>query len=208
MPVKALDQMLAQMSPDLAPDTYVFATAPAVPSGLVPLMAFREDEGLTLVITADQARDHGWPADLPMRQITLRVHSALDGVGLTAAFSSALAAAGISCNVVAGYHHDHIFVPEADAERALTALRALSGQHRAAASRTTGRPMTETRTVATTAHVVTPRWPSAPSSRRLVRAGQTAAGGPATTTSMSRDGTPRRAAVGGGGPCACQGTSR
>jgi hypothetical protein len=136
MPVKALDQMLARMSPDLAPDTYVFATAPSVPDGLVPLMAFREDEGLTLIVTDGQAREHGWPADLPMRRITLRVHSALDGVGLTAAFSSELAAAGISCNVVAGYYHDHIFVPDADADRALPALRALSDRHRAAANGT------------------------------------------------------------------------
>jgi hypothetical protein len=140
MPVKALDQMLAQMSPDLAPGTYVFATAPAVPSGLDPLMAFREDEGLTLVVTDAQARDHGWPADLPMRQITLRVHSALDGVGLTAAFSSELAAAGISCNVVAGYHHDHVFIPEADAERALSALQALSARHRDDGQQDAGTP--------------------------------------------------------------------
>jgi hypothetical protein len=71
-----------------------------------------------------------------MRRITLRVHSALDGVGLTAAFSSELAAAGISCNVVAGYHHDHIFVPDADADRAMAALHALSDRHRAAAGGT------------------------------------------------------------------------
>lgn len=58
------------------------------------------------------------------------MHSALDGVGLTAAFSSELAGAGISCNVVAGYHHDHLFVPEADAERALAVLRGLSARHR------------------------------------------------------------------------------
>jgi hypothetical protein len=61
MPVKALDQMLARMSPDLAPDTYVFATAPAVPSGLVPLMAFREDEGLTLIVTAARPESTAGP---------------------------------------------------------------------------------------------------------------------------------------------------
>jgi hypothetical protein len=131
MPVKALDQMLAQMSPELAPSTYLFVTAAAIPSGLVPLMVFREDEGLTLVITDDQALDQGWPVTMPMRRITLRVHSALDGVGLTAAFSSELAGAGISCNVVAGFHHDHIFVPGADADRALVALRELSARHQA-----------------------------------------------------------------------------
>lgn len=130
MPVKALDQMLSQMSPELGPHTYVFVSVQQTPDQLDPLMTFHEDEGLTLIVTGDQARRHGWPADQPMRCITLRVHSALDGVGLTAAFSAELAGAGISCNVVAGYHHDHLFVPEADAPRALTALRELSARHR------------------------------------------------------------------------------
>jgi hypothetical protein len=130
VPVKSLDQMLAQMSPELAPRTYVFASVQQAPERLDPLMAFHEDEGLTLIVTDDQARAHGWPVDHPMKRITLRVHSALDGVGLTAAFSAELARAGISCNVVAGYHHDHLFVPEADAERALAALRRLSARHR------------------------------------------------------------------------------
>jgi hypothetical protein len=95
-------------------------------------MTFHEDEGLTLIVTDEQAREHGWSVDDPMKCITLRVDSALDGVGLTGAFSSTLAAAGISCNVVAGYYHDHLFVPEADAHRALAALRELSAQHRRA----------------------------------------------------------------------------
>ncbi len=130
MPVTALDQMLAQMSPDLGSPTYVFVTINRTPERLVPLMAFHEDEGLTLIVTDEQARQHGWPVDVPMKRITLRLHSSLDGVGLTGAFSSALAAAGVSCNVVAGYYHDHLFVPEADAYKALAALRELSAQHR------------------------------------------------------------------------------
>ena len=61
-----------------------------------------------------------------MRLITLTVHSSLEAVGLTAAFSAALTGAGISANVVAGYYHDHIFVPERDADRAIETLQALS----------------------------------------------------------------------------------
>ena len=57
--------------------------------------------------------------------ITLRVHSDLAAVGLTAAFARALADAGIACNVVAGVHHDHLFVPADRAGDALAALRAL-----------------------------------------------------------------------------------
>jgi hypothetical protein len=60
-----------------------------------------------------------------MRQITLRVHSALDGVGLTAAVASALSDAGIPCNMVAAFHHDHVFVPSSLAAAALDALRKL-----------------------------------------------------------------------------------
>lgn len=57
--------------------------------------------------------------------ITLTVHSDLQAVGLTAAFASALGQAGISCNVVAGAFHDHIFVPVEQAQQALAALKTL-----------------------------------------------------------------------------------
>ncbi len=62
---------------------------------------------------------------MPMRRIVLDVLSALDGVGLTATVSSALAEAGIPCNVVAAYHHDHLFVPADAAEHALAILLAV-----------------------------------------------------------------------------------
>lgn len=68
-------------------------------------------------------------ASKPMRQITLTVHSSLDAVGLTAAFATELTRHGISANVVAGYYHDHIFVAEKDAERAVAALEALSSRY-------------------------------------------------------------------------------
>ena len=54
--------------------------------------------------------------------ISLNVHSSLDAVGLTAAFSAKLAEKNISANVVAAYYHDHIFVPEEKAEQALAAI--------------------------------------------------------------------------------------
>jgi hypothetical protein len=61
-----------------------------------------------------------------MARITLTVQSSLEAVGLTAAFASVLAQGGISANVIAGFHHDHIFLPAADADRAMTLLRGLS----------------------------------------------------------------------------------
>ena len=60
-----------------------------------------------------------------MRRIELTVHSALEGVGLTAAVASALAREGMPCNAVAAFHHDHIFVPSGMAEQALGVLTAL-----------------------------------------------------------------------------------
>ena len=94
---------------------------------------FREAEGVSLILPRASAEALGFPVALPMRRIVLTVHSALDGVGLTAAVAAALAAEEIPCNVVAAFHHDHVFVPAAMADRALTVLEAL--QARAAVAR-------------------------------------------------------------------------
>jgi hypothetical protein len=72
---------------------------------------FREREGVSLILERSTAATLGFDVSLPVRRIVLQVHSALDGVGLTAAVSAALCAEAIPCNVVAAYHHDHIFVP-------------------------------------------------------------------------------------------------
>jgi len=85
-----------------------------------------EAEGLTLVLREEEAAGAGLPYDGTLEWITLRVHSALDAVGLTAAFSTALAVAGLSANVIAGLHHDHVFVAAGRGHDALRILRALS----------------------------------------------------------------------------------
>jgi len=91
---------------------------------LDPEATIREVEGLTAVVRRERADALGVSYDYLAAWITLRVHSALDAVGLTAAVSAALAGAGISCNVIAGYHHDHLLVP---VDQAADALEALSG---------------------------------------------------------------------------------
>jgi hypothetical protein len=113
-----LAALLRGLDPALDPQRWAFAAldGPAPPDAL---MTFREEEGPCAILPAPP----GAPA---FRRITLRVHSSLDAVGLTAAVSARLTAAGIPANVVAALRHDHVFVPEADAERALAALRALS----------------------------------------------------------------------------------
>lgn len=123
-----LDELLATMEPALVVGRFVYVSVPAsdIAAHLArgPIGLFREEEGITLILPADAAE--GLAASPPMRMITLTVHSSLEAVGLTAAFATALTKQGISANVVAAYHHDHIFVLERDAERALETLRALS----------------------------------------------------------------------------------
>ena len=85
----------------------------------------REREGLTLVVPEEQAVAAGLPVLFRAAWISLTVHSDFQAVGLTAAFSGALGQAGISCNVVAGAFHDHIFVPAEQAQLTLAVLRTL-----------------------------------------------------------------------------------
>ena len=124
-PVKDTAAMISGMASVLDTALYHFCMGP---EALIPqaLASFREDEGLSLIVTDEIAQAEGLASDLAMKRITLSVHSALDGVGLTAAVASVLAQEGIACNMVAGFHHDHAFVPAADAERAVALLTTLS----------------------------------------------------------------------------------
>ncbi|MEV6117808.1 ACT domain-containing protein [Streptomyces sp. NPDC052109] len=122
-----LQTLLSGMRPELNPGHYVFTMAEGgVPSGVTPVVTVAEPEGLTLVVPQAEADAAGMAYDYVAGWITLRVHSALAAVGLTAAVSRALADAGLSCNVVAGFHHDHLFVPYEHAERAVDVLRQLA----------------------------------------------------------------------------------
>jgi hypothetical protein len=89
------------------------------------LASFREKEGMTLVIPRMKATEVQHSSG-PMARITLAVHSSLEAVGLTAAVSRTLANDGISANMIAAYHHDHVFVPLALADRAMNCLHGLS----------------------------------------------------------------------------------
>ncbi len=122
-PVREARAMVAGMTPRLDPALYVFCTGGEPVAGA--LATFREDEGLSQVLPLDLARDAGFDVGLPMARIVLEVYSALDGFGLTAAVATALAEAEIACNMLAAFHHDHVFVPEADRHRALGVLQAL-----------------------------------------------------------------------------------
>lgn len=127
--VKSAGGMISGMRPRLQPGAFVFVTMGAEdtrPEVIKDALAtFQELEGLSLILPVARARAHGFDVALPMCCITLMVHSALDGVGLTAAVAGALAAHDIPCNMVAAYHHDHAFVPAQDGDKALDILLAL-----------------------------------------------------------------------------------
>lgn len=120
-----LAKMLRTLEPVLDPRRFVFSThkgmSIAEAARLDPVGVFHEAEGLTVIAEAGDADDAPRYALL-----SLSVHSSLEAVGLTAAFSAALGEAGISANVVAAFYHDHIFVAERDAERAIEVLRNLA----------------------------------------------------------------------------------
>ena len=125
-----LGTLLANMAPALDPEAYVYLNLPSARygdyPGLRPVAACSEREGLTLVVPRAEADAAGLAYDGLFRRITLNVHSSLQAVGLTAAFSTALAARGVSANVVAGFFHDHVFVAEHSADAAIEALRSLA----------------------------------------------------------------------------------
>jgi hypothetical protein len=115
------------MRPCLNPGRYVFATLPsgsAIDPALI-IASIREPEGLSVVLAEEEALRLELSVLYVAAWITLTVVSDLGAVGFTAAFSRALGDAGISCNVLAGAHHDHIFVPYSLAEKAMAVLRGL-----------------------------------------------------------------------------------
>jgi len=125
-PERDLALLLGGLRPELRDGEWVFVTAGRPPDGVEPLASFAEDEGLSLVVRREQADAAGLPYDGVLAWIALTVHSALDAVGLTAAVAGQLAAAGISCNVIAARYHDHLLVPHVRAHEALDLLQQLS----------------------------------------------------------------------------------
>lgn len=123
--------LLSSMTPQVMTGEFVFCTLQNARYGdhaqLSPLASFQESEGLTLILPRENAEESDFAYDTVFSCITLTVHSSLDAVGLTAAVAGALAAAGISANVVAAHYHDHIFVPSDRAVDALSVLERLGG---------------------------------------------------------------------------------
>jgi len=123
-----LQALLKTMSPKLNEGEYVYCTVSTLnniaPKEIIGL--FKEDEGWTVILNKQLADKLNLRYTYVAAWITLTIHSSLEAVGLTAAFATALGNEGISCNVVAAYYHDHIFVAKGDAEKAMVALQKIS----------------------------------------------------------------------------------
>lgn len=130
-PKSNLNELLKEMQAELQAGEYVFTLIEKhKPIPNIDIIGqFSEKEGKTLILERSKADQLGLSYQYIASWITLNVHSALNSVGLTAAFSNALATRGISCNVIAAYHHDHIFVAIEDSEKAMNTLKALSDAH-------------------------------------------------------------------------------
>lgn len=123
-----LQQLLRTMKPALNEGEFVFYSLPDLSVIHINdiIFSFKEKEGFTVILEKSLADKLNISYSFVAAWITLTVHSSLEAVGLTAAFSKALADEQISCNVIAGFYHDHIFVKKQDAERAMQALEKLT----------------------------------------------------------------------------------
>ncbi|RRR73645.1 MAG: ACT domain-containing protein [Candidatus Viridilinea halotolerans] len=131
-PIRDLPTLLATLEPQLQPGIVVFTSVPfGTPIAPIAIIAsIREPEGMALILPEAAAQQSGLPILARCAWITLTVASDLHAVGLTAAVATALTHVGISCNIVAGAYHDHLFVPVDVASHALAALHALQAQAR------------------------------------------------------------------------------
>lgn len=124
-----LARLLAGLAPALAPRPRAIRTqAHDAPVPADAIMLFREDEGVTVIVEPGQD-DAAHANELRWAQITLRIHSSLDAVGMMAAIAAALAKHNIPCNAVSAYFHDHLFVPWTQRRRAVAALEELARDH-------------------------------------------------------------------------------
>lgn len=132
MRTQFLQDLIKQLSPTLDSTSYVYCSVAKATYGelekLKPIVSITELEGLTLVIPLEQAKAEGLDYYRVFRHITLEGHSSLEALGLTSVVTSLLAERGITTNVIAGFYHDHMFVPSDRIDEAMQALKELARQ--------------------------------------------------------------------------------
>ena len=129
-----LSKLIKSMSPSLDDETFIFGNIPAksastlqdaatLLTGKSAQMILWENEGWTVIVPEKEAEAGSFQAMFPCKKITLNVHSSLDAVGFMAAVTRKLATLKIGVNPVAGYFHDHLFVPVGKESAVLEALK-------------------------------------------------------------------------------------
>lgn len=121
-----LDRMLATLGVQRRPGVFAYIAVEVPTPGLVAAAHAMVKEGrlTTIVLPVEAAERGGQATTVQFAWLTLTVQSSLEAVGLTAAVSARLAAIGVPCNVLAGYHHDHLLVPVDRVHDAITVLTA------------------------------------------------------------------------------------
>lgn len=123
-----LKKLIGSLECKLNDKLFVFITlgSKEIPESISPVMVFREEEGITLIATQDEAEACRLEYEFPCRMITLNIHSSLEAVGFMAKIATALAAHDMGVNPVAGFFHDHIFVPDGREKEAIDILEKLA----------------------------------------------------------------------------------
>ncbi|CAM1334425.1 ACT domain-containing protein [Tenacibaculum aestuariivivum] len=129
---KILKTLIQKMKPHLNNGEYIFTTVNTINKIAVNdiIGQFKENEGITLILERQKADKLNFKYNFIASWITLEIYSSLDAVGLTAIFSTELAKHNISCNVVAGFYHDHIFIDKKDEDKAISVLTNLSNNYK------------------------------------------------------------------------------
>lgn len=124
-----LARLLASLDVEQRPGRFTFVTGRWPGLSAEAHATIEEAEGTTYVVAVEDAVAAGAPIEYVAAWLTLTVNSSLAAVGLTAAVSRVLADAGISCNMLAGFHHDHLLVPADAAHESMRLVRELRGSN-------------------------------------------------------------------------------